>query len=397
MEAIGSLAGGIAHDFNNILTTIIGYSQLLSTKLGAENPLKDNAEAILLAGRRASSLTNQLLTFSRKQVLEMRAINLNELVINLEDFLARLIGEHIQLEIKADPRVGNIMADAVQIEQILMNLTVNARDAMPNGGKIFIEIGATKIAPGQNKDTDNMVPGDYVFLKVSDTGSGIPKDVQGKIFEPFFTTKPAGKGTGLGLATVFGIVTQHKGHIKLQSSTGKGTAFLILLPKTDKASTSIAAESKEPVSLAKGSETLLVVDDDQTICNLISDTLEGLGYKVLTATSGDEALHLLSYHEKEVELIITDVIMPEMNGRELALRATRLKPGIKIIYMSGYTGNIIARHGLLENGMNFINKPLMPDKLAHKVREVLGVMERKAKKLPVSKDCSVRPRAVQSL
>ena len=373
MEAVGSLAGGIAHDFNNILTSIIGYGQILSVKLGKDNALKDKAEAILLAGRRASTLTNQLLAFSRKQVLEMRPMNLNELVLNLEDFLTRLIGEHIQLEIKTDPNAGNIMADAVQIEQIIMNLTVNARDAMPNGGRILISTGATEIIQGKDKKTVDMASGGYAILNVSDTGSGIPRDIQDKIYEPFFTTKPSGKGTGLGLATVFGIVTQHKGAIQLNSRPGKGTSFEVLLPKTDDASMVFSAEKKVEAAAQQGTEILLVVDDDHTICNLIADTLQPMGYKVLTATTGNEALELLRSHKSEISLLLTDVIMPAMNGRELSTAANLLQPGIKIIYMSGYTGNIIARHGLLESGVNFINKPLESDKLAYKIRQVLDV------------------------
>ncbi|MBE9520395.1 MAG: PAS domain-containing protein, partial [Proteobacteria bacterium] len=321
MEAIGSLAGGIAHDFNNILTSIIGYSQILSVKLGKESPLQDKADAILLAGRRASTLTNQLLAFSRKQVLEMRPMALNTLVLSLEDFLGRLIGEHIQLEIKTDPGAGNIVADAVQIEQILMNLTVNGRDAMPNGGKIIIETGETEIVHGQDKDTAGIKPGAYAVLKVSDTGGGIPRDIQEKIFEPFFTTKPAGKGTGLGLATVFGIVSQHKGLLQLDSSPGKGTSFTILLPKTDKEASGISVKTKESPTLKQGTEMLLVIDDDHTICNLIADTLKPHGYTVLTATSGREALELLRSHKGEVDLLLTDVIMPEMNGRALSSAA----------------------------------------------------------------------------
>jgi len=375
MEAVGSLAGGIAHDFNNILTSIIGYSQILSVKLGKDSPLQDKAEAILLAGRRASTLTNQLLAFSRKQVLEMRPMNLNTLVLSLEDFLARLIGEHIQLEIQTDPGAGNIVADAVQIEQILMNLTVNARDAMPNGGKILISTGETEIVHGRDKDTAGIKPGAYAVLKVSDTGSGIPLDIQEKIFEPFFTTKPAGKGTGLGLATVFGIVTQHKGLLQLDSSPGKGTSFTILLPKTDERPSGVSVGTKESPALQQGTEMLLVVDDDHTICNLIADTLKPQGYTVLTATSGREALELLRSHRGEVDLLLTDVIMPEMNGRALSSAAKLIKPNIKIIYMSGYTGNIIARHGLLENGVNLINKPLVPDKLLYRIREVLDIEE----------------------
>ena len=354
---------------------ITGYSQILSIKLGKDNPLQDKAEAILLAGRRASTLTNQLLAFSRKQVLEMRPMNLNKLILSLEDFLARLIGEHIQLEIKTDPGAGNIVADAVQIEQILMNLTVNGRDAMPNGGKILISTGETEIVHGRDKDTASIKPGAYAVLKVSDTGSGIPLDIQEKIFEPFFTTKPAGKGTGLGLATVFGVVTQHKGLLQLDSSPGKGASFTILLPKTDERPSDISVETKESPTLQQGTEMMLVVDDDHTICNLIADTLRPHGYTVLAATSGREALELLRSHRGEVDLLLTDVIMPEMNGRALSSAAKLIKPNIKILYMSGYTGNIIARHGLLENGVNLINKPLVPDKLLYKIREVLDLEE----------------------
>lgn len=369
MEAVGNLAGGIAHDFNNILTTILGYSQMVSIKLPANDPMRRMIESIHNAGIKASSLTHQLLAFSRKQVLEMKVSNLNMIVEDMNNMLTRLIGEDILLKTFLAKPIGNIMADPSQIGQILMNLVVNARDAMPNGGRLTIETGDIYLDEQYAASMTFVQPGTYSMLSVTDTGEGMSPELREKIFEPFFTTKEPGKGTGLGLSTVYGIVKQHHGYIHVYSELGHGTSFKIYLPVV---SGDISEkETSTDISMAKGTETILVVDDDESIRSLILDTLQPLGYKMLEASCGDDALQLHQTTRQHIDLVLSDVIMPGMNGLELIERLSEEQADLKAILMSGYTDNVISHHGVLESGYILINKPLFPIALANKIREVL--------------------------
>ena len=371
MEAVGNLAGGIAHDFNNILTTILGYSQMVSIKLAPEDPMRKMVDSIHNAGIKASSLTHQLLAFSRKQVLEMKVSNLNIIVEDMNSMLTRLIGEDILLKTFLAKPIGNIMADSSQIGQILMNLVVNARDAMPNGGRLTIETGDIFLDEKYAANLSYVTPGAYSMLSVTDTGKGMSPELREKIFEPFFTTKQLGKGTGLGLSTVYGIVKQHHGYIHVYSELGHGTSFKIYLPvvsgKVQEKETSME------ISMAKGTETILVVDDDESIRSLILDTLKPLGYNTLEAQSGNDALQLHQTAKNHIDLVLSDVIMPGMNGRELVEKLSEEQPDLKAILMSGYTDNVISHHGVLESGYILINKPLFPIALANKIREVLDM------------------------
>ena len=369
MEAVGNLAGGIAHDFNNILTTILGYSQMVSMKLPLDDPMRKMVESIHHAGIKASSLTHQLLAFSRKQVMEMKVTNLNLIVEDMNSMLTRLIGEDILLKTFLTKPIGNIMADASQIGQILMNLVVNSRDAMPNGGRLTIETGDIFLDEKYAASLSYVQPGSYSMLSVTDTGAGMNPELRGKIFEPFFTTKEPGKGTGLGLATVYGIVKQHHGHIHVYSEPDHGTSFKIYLPVVsgEVSEQEISAD----ISMAKGMETILIVDDDESIRSLILDTLQPLGYKTLETSCGSDAIELHQSTKQHIDLVLSDVIMPGMNGRELVEKLSQKQPDIKAILMSGYTDNVISHHGVLEAGYILINKPLFPVALANKIRAVL--------------------------
>jgi signal transduction histidine kinase/CheY-like chemotaxis protein len=369
METVGILAGGIAHDFNNILTTILGYSQIMALKLKEPHPMREMANEIYDAADRAASLTRQLLAFSRKQVMEIKIVNLNTIVANISKMLGRLIGENIQLHLTMAEPLGNIWADAGQIEQVIMNLVVNARDAMPAGGTLTIETGRIELDEKYTASRPEVQPGLYAMITVTDTGVGIPPEIQDKIFEPFFTTKKRGEGTGLGLSTVYGIVKQHNGHIYVYSEPGRGTTFKIYLPMVEgKAEETGVRESR---SMPLGSETILVVDDDASIRHLLRDTLEPLGYSLIEAGSGEDALALLGRTGAQVHLVLTDLIMPGMNGQELLDAIKVNRPAIKSVIMSGYTDKIVIQHGILKTGENFINKPLLPIALANKIREVL--------------------------
>ncbi|RJX24270.1 MAG: response regulator [Desulfobulbus sp.] len=369
MEAVGNLAGGVAHDFNNMLTTILGYSQILTLKLAADDPLWKMADAIHHAGIKASSLTQQLLAFSRKQVMEMKVTNLNIIVEDMTKMLARLIGEDIILKTFVSPDIRNIMADASQIGQVLMNLVVNARDAMPSGGRLTIETGDIHIDEHYAAKRGYFKSGHYSMLSVTDTGKGMSPELREKIFEPFFTTKGPGKGTGLGLSTVYGIVKQHNGYIHVYSEQDHGTCFKIYLPIVS-GDADIQALTTN-TSMAGGTETILVVDDDESIRNLILDTLQPLGYNILVASSGSEALELSRSAAVPIDLVLSDVIMPGMNGRQLVDAFRVEQPGIRTILMSGYTDNVIAQHGVLQEGYILVNKPILPIFLANKIREVL--------------------------
>jgi two-component system, cell cycle sensor histidine kinase and response regulator CckA len=372
MEAIGRLAGGIAHDFNNLLTVINGYSEQLVEGLTADDPWHAAADEIFKAGQRATTLTRQLLAFSRKQVLEPRPFDLNRALKEMKKMLRRVIGEDINLVSVMAPDVKPIKADLGQIEQVIMNLVVNARDAMPDGGKLIIETANVTLDESYAQDRAEVQPGDYVLLAVTDTGCGMTEEVKARIFEPFFTTKEFGKGTGLGLATVYGIIKQSGGHLTVYSEPGHGTTFKVYLP--------VAAEGlidapmtvpDVPALVPTGSETVLLVEDEDMLRTFTKQVLQKSGYTVLEARHGAEALDLYMDRLDTINLTVTDVIMPEMNGRQLAEQLLCRQPKMKILYMSGYTDNVISSTGLLEEGKAFIEKPFTPFSLAGKIRELL--------------------------
>jgi len=370
MEAIGKLAGGIAHDFNNIVTIITGYSDLLVSRIGPEDPMRRELEQIKKAGDRAHSLTRQLLAFSRRQMLQPKVLDLNAVVTNLEPMLQRLIGENIELATVMKPGLGQVRADPGLIEQVIMNLAINARDAMPQGGKLLIESDNVVLDEAYARLHLPTQPGSYVCLAVSDTGCGMDEATQSRIFEPFFTTKDKGKGTGLGLSTVYGIVKQSGGYIWVYSERGQGTTFKIYLPRVV-----APADSVPPVThwsaLPQGTETALLVEDEPEVRWLVRDMLQRLGYTVLEARHGIEAQVLSIQHQGPIHLLITDVVMPQMSGREIAERLTSEHPETKVLYMSGYTDDAVVRHGVLTADIAFLQKPFTPEALARKVREVL--------------------------
>ncbi len=375
MEAVGQLAGGIAHDFNNLLTAITGYSELSLRRLQAEDPLHRNIKEIKKAGERAASLTRQLLAFSRKQVLQPKVLALNSIISDVEKMLRRLIGEDIELRTVLEPQLGSVKADPGQIEQVLLNLAVNARDAMPQGGKLTIETANVYLDGEYAAQHIAVKPGHYVMLAVSDTGCGMDEKTQARIFEPFFTTKEAGKGTGLGLSTVYGIVKQSGGNIWVYSEVGRGTTFKVYLPRVDEGAQE-HMRSAEPEDAVQGTGVILLAEDEHMVRKLAREVLEMCGYKVLEAANGGAALLICERHQESIDLLITDVIMPEMGGRELATRLSQLRPEMKVLYMSGYTDNAIVHQGVLDEGANFIQKPFSPQTLASKVREVLGETKR---------------------
>ncbi len=369
MEAIGRLAGGIAHDFNNMLNVINGYADLVLSALREEDPHWMEIDQIRKAGDRAAALTRQLLAFSRKQILKPEVVNLNRIVADTEKMLQRLIGEHIRLDFRPAENLGAVKVDPGQIEQVIINLAVNARDAMPMGGCLTIETRNVELDSDYVDRRPGVQPGPYVMLAISDTGMGMEEGVRQRIFEPFFTTKESGKGTGLGLATVYGIVRQSGGHIWVYSEMGKGTTFKIYLPRTQEP----ACEQGSPriEGLVGGTETILIVEDDEAVRELTRRILETAGYDVLTAADGEEALRLWERRDASIHMVLTDVIMPGMSGRELAERLKASDPAMKVLYMSGYTDNAIVHHGVLDDGTHFIEKPFTVLELARKVREVL--------------------------
>jgi two-component system, cell cycle sensor histidine kinase and response regulator CckA len=370
LEAIGQLAGGIAHDFNNLLTAINGYSELTLRRLQADDPLQQNIKEIMKAGERAAALTRHLLAFSRKQVLQPKVLDLNAVVSELEKMLQRLIGEDIEMRTVLGTEIGSVRADPGQIEQIIMNLVVNARDAMPHGGKLTIETENVSLDESYAKNHIAVTPGPYVMLAVSDTGMGMADETRARIFEPFFTTKEVGKGTGLGLSTVYGIVKQSGGNIWVYSEVGRGTTFKIYLPRVDEGAEEYK-RSAEAEGAVRGAETVLLTEDEEIVRKLARQVLELYGYRVLEAANGGTALLICERHAGPIHLLITDVVMPEMSGRELADRLAGLRPEMKVLYMSGYTDNAIVHHGVLDESANFIQKPFSTDALARKVREVL--------------------------
>lgn len=369
LESVGQLAGGIAHDFNNLLTVIGGYSEIMLRRFSQDDPMRKNTEEIKKAAQRATSLTRQLLAFSRKQVLQPKVFDLNSLVTNVSKMLGRLIGEDIEFITLLRPEAGRVDADPGQIEQVLMNLVVNARDAMPQGGKIIIETANVQLDKAYADMHIAVQPGKYVMLTVSDTGGGMDAETQEHIFEPFFTTKEVGKGTGLGLSTVYGIVKQSGGNIWVYSEVGHGTTFKIYLPLVEE-EVEIHKLTAEPAA-PRGTETILLVEDEGIVRTLARTILEENGYRVLEAANGNEALRLCEQHCGDIHLMLTDVVMPLMSGRELANRIETICPHLPVLYMSGYTDDAIVHHGVLDPGTPFLEKPFTPDALAHKVREVL--------------------------
>ena len=371
MEAIGRLSGGIAHDFNNLLGVIIGYSQLFKRKLDPQSPLLEHAQEIEKAGQRAAALTRQLLAFSRQQVLSPAVLNLNDLVTDMVKMLPRLIGEDITVSTSMAADLGSVKADRGQIEQVIMNLAVNARDAMPQGGKLRIETSNRALDQAYARHHPGARPGQYVMLKVVDSGMGIDADTLGHIFEPFFTTKEVGKGTGLGLATVYGVVKQSDGYIWVDSEVGKGASFQVFLPKVDEESGGAVFAKRTKDEVKGGAETVLLVEDSEPLRKLTKSFLESHGFRVLTAQDGEEALRVADRHSGSIHLLATDVVMPGINGRVLAERLVTKRPTMKVLFMSGYTDSFIAVHGVLDPGMALLNKPFTEDELTEKVREVL--------------------------
>src|SRR5437879_1802067 len=370
MEAIGQLTGGIAHDFNNMLTVIIGYSELMLQRLKADDPLRSEVEQVKEAGVRASLLTRQLLAFSRKQVLQPRVLDLNAVLTNMDRMLQRLIGEDIDLVTVPAPGLGRVLADPGQIEQVIMNLAVNARDAMPQGGKLTIETANVELDDAYARQHGPVQSGPYVMLAVSDTGCGMDAETQARIFEPFFTTKEPGKGTGLGLSTVYGIVKQSEGYVWVYSEVGRGTTFKVYLPMVEGAVETVEP-GVTPTRTVRGSETILLVEDDHAVRVLARSVLQAHGYSVLEASQGKEALLLSGQHEGPIHLMVTDTVMPGMSGRDLSECLKPSRPNMKVIFMSGYTDKAIIHHGELAPGTAFLQKPFTPDALALKVRGVL--------------------------
>ena len=371
MEAVGRLAGGVAHDFNNILMVINGYAQLVLRRLSPRHPLRQNLNEIRKAGERAASLTGQLLAFSRRQILVPRILDLNKVVADTKEMLRRVIGEDVELVIRQGHKLAKVLADPDQIAEVLVNLAVNARDAMPGGGRLTIETGNVDLREAETGDLPGAAPGPYVMLAVSDTGVGMSKEVMEHMFEPFFTTRERGKGTGLGLSTVYGIVKQSGGYVRAQSEPGQGSAFRIYLPCARVGSGKPAARSAK-ARLAKGRETVLVVEDELAVRQVVAATLRSCGYKVLEAGSGEEAMRRLRRHEGPLHLLLTDLVMPRMNGRKVADSVRTLYPEVKVVFMSGYTDDALLRHGVSDTQGSFLQKPFTMETLTQEVREVFG-------------------------
>jgi PAS domain S-box-containing protein len=372
MEAVGRLAGGVAHDFNNLLTIIIGYSDLLLERVSARDGMRPPLEEIKKAAERAASLTRQLLAFSRRQVLQPHILDLNSLLTNVDKMLRRMIGKNIELVTHLPSGLARVKADPGQIERVIMNLAVNAREAMPQGGQLTLEAANVELDSSYANGHESVLPGHYVMIAVSDTGIGMDAETQARIFQPFFTTKEQGKGMGLGLATVYGIVRQSEGHIWVYSEPGKGTTFKVYLPRIDQAVEVIAPTHVPVDELSRGSETILLAEDEKAVCSLVRGLLESRGYEVLEAKGAHEALEVGGRHKKHIHLLLTDVVMPQMSGRELAEHLALLHPETKVLYMSGYADHAVVQHGLLDPGTVFLQKPFTAAALARKLREVLG-------------------------
>ena len=371
MEAVGRLAGGVAHDFNNLLMVVSGYTEVLLENTDQTNPMYPKIEAIQQATDRATTLTRQLLAFSRKQLLELKVVDMNAIVADIERLLRPLIGENIELVTKPAANLGRTRADAGQIEQVIMNLVVNSKDAMPEGGKITIQTANVNLDDAWRREYSYIQPGPYVMLAISDNGQGMNKETQSRIFEPFFTTKEKGKGTGLGLSTVYGIVKQSGGYVFAQSEIGHGTTFRIYFPRVEDAAEPINQSQTAKTSL-RGSETVLLVEDEESVRQLVRETLSARGYNVLEADDGQKALAIAASHTGPIHMLVTDVVMPGMSGRELAKHLAQTHPQTKVLYLSGYTEDAIVHQGVLDSGTAFLQKPFTLQMLSRKVREVLN-------------------------
>ncbi len=370
MEAVGRLAGGLAHDFNNLLTVIMGHSQVLLSELKSDDPIRAKIEEMQKAGERAASLIRQLLAFSRKQALEPKVLSVNAVIGNLETMLRRLIGEDIQLVIRPDPHDPHVKADPGQLEQVVMNLVVNARDAMPNGGLLAIETSHSDLQRTPMHHIHPLPPGPYVKITVTDTGCGMDTNTLSHLFEPFFTTKEESKGTGLGLSTVFGIVTKSGGGIDVWSQPGHGTTFDVYLPWINPESAQVPA-SEQPAQVRRGTETILLVEDEPSVRDLVRDELTKAGYQVLEAKNGVEACLVATQQSGHIDLLLTDVVMPGMNGRELAQHLYVIKPNLRVLFMSGYLDDISISAGMDAHRTTFLQKPFTPDVLTQTVRDLL--------------------------
>jgi len=379
MEAIGRLAGGIAHDFNNLMTVVIGYSELALGRLPAGNEdVRKAIEEVRKSGERAARLTCQLLAFSRRQVLKPKVLNLNTVVSEMDKILRRLIGEHIELNTHLAEDLWSVKADPSQLEQVIINLAVNARDAMMDGGRLTLETANVELDEAYAEKRSVVSPGSYVMVAMSDTGHGIPTEIRERVFDPFFTTKETGQGTGLGLSTVYGIVKQSGGYVWVYSEVGTGTTFKIYLPRVLEKGEALTSSTR-PIIARPGHETILVVEDEEAVRNLVSELLRSKGYRVLTARTGRDAVALFEGLDEPVHLVLTDVVMPGMSGTELARDLSSRAPGLKVVYMSGYTENAILHHGVIEPGTVLLQKPFHPNVLLSKVRDVLdGVVDEEA-------------------
>ena len=371
MEAVGRLAGGVAHDFNNLLTVIKGHGDLLTLHLAEDSPNRRGVGEILKAADRAAGLTRQLLAFSRKQILAPKVLDIRAVVADLGSMLARLIGEDIELVIRMPEGLGHVKIDPGQLEQVMMNLAVNARDAMPHGGRLVLEASNVRREPGPQVGADEVPAGEYVMLAVTDTGCGMSREVLARVFEPFFTTKPMGQGTGLGLSMVYGIVRQSDGHIAAYGEPGMGTTFRVYLPRVDAAQEVPASPVVSSRRLRGRGETILVVEDEALVLGLITETLSEGGYRVLPARDGATALQIVAIHDGDIHLALTDMVMPGMNGKEVALGLGRVRPGLQVLYMSGYSDTGVVHDGRLDEGVMFLQKPFSPVELLDRIREIL--------------------------
>lgn len=377
MEAVGRLAGGVAHDFNNMLTVISGYNRMILEEVSPFDPLRGYAEEILKASDRAAALTNHLLSFSRRQIIKPRSINGNNVVGQIEKMLRRLIGEDVELVFTLSPRTGNIYVDPGQIEQIVVNLVINSRDALPTGGRITIETDNVVLDDSYVRTHLGVTPGEFVMIAVSDNGKGMDTETKRRMFEPFFTTKAQGKGTGLGLAAVYGAVKQSNGDIWVYSEPDKGTVFKLYFPRVT--SDAVQEIPSDGEASSGGNEIVLVVEDEESVRTLTVRMLNQLGYKVLTAAEGYEAVEIAKTHSGRIDVLLTDVIMPNMSGKQLADAVLAVHPETSVVFISGYTENTVVHHGVLNPGFEFLPKPFSREALARKLREVLGTKARTGK------------------